>query len=621
VSFAADSRELDRIPAYPSTPYQMNASSISSLGDAKNMLYLLNAEPFGGRTAYLNAIDATNYDVFIIDLFYDETALSTPEVTQLKSKANGGQRLLLAYMSIGEAEDYRYYWQSSWHPGTPGWLEEENPDWEGNYKVRYWDPGWQAIIFGSANAYLDRILAAGFDGVYLDIIDAYEYFEEYYGEGEEEGQEEGEGLIEGENEGEGEGILFFVDTNAPMASDLNPGTENEPWKTIQKAADALEPGETVYIKAGVYHERIEPQNSGTLNNFISYSAYPGDEVTIDGTGVAIPEWAGLFDILGQDYIRVSGLRIINAISDPHNPGIQADSSSHIIIENNYVNNTNDSGIGVWSCNDVCIDHNEVEGCCQALFNECISVGGTDTFETRNNHVHHSPKEGIDSKDGSCNGKVYGNYVHHTEGVGIYTEAWDKHTHTIEVFANIVHDVEGDGITLASEQGGLLENIRVYNNIAYHNAWTGLDVSQCCSDTHPLQNLYIVNNTFYNNGIGEWGGGIFLDNPQASGVVIRNNICSQNLSFQIAVVEDAPISNYVIDHNLIDGFRGEEPGETRGTEYQEGSAGFVNVAASDFHLTGTSPAIDHGAAANAPGTDLDGTVRPHGSGYDIGAFEY
>jgi cysteinyl-tRNA synthetase len=53
-----------------------------------------------------------------------------------------------------------------------------NPDWEGNYKVRYWDPGWQAIIYGSPHSYLDKIIAAGFDGVYLDIIDAYWYYEE-----------------------------------------------------------------------------------------------------------------------------------------------------------------------------------------------------------------------------------------------------------------------------------------------------------------------------------------------------------------------------------------------------------------------------------------------------------
>ncbi|MEJ2568750.1 MAG: hypothetical protein P8Z50_07775, partial [candidate division WOR-3 bacterium] len=60
----------------------------------------------------------------------------------------------------------------------PEWLEEENPDWEGNFKVHYWDEDWKNIIFGTDSSYLQIILDAGFDGAYLDIIDAYYYFEE-----------------------------------------------------------------------------------------------------------------------------------------------------------------------------------------------------------------------------------------------------------------------------------------------------------------------------------------------------------------------------------------------------------------------------------------------------------
>ncbi len=81
-------------------------------------------------------------------------------------------------MSIGEAEDYRYYWKSTWNSNPPSWVERENPDWEGNYKIRYWDPRWKAIISGNDDSYLKKILDAGFDGVYLDIIDAFEYFED-----------------------------------------------------------------------------------------------------------------------------------------------------------------------------------------------------------------------------------------------------------------------------------------------------------------------------------------------------------------------------------------------------------------------------------------------------------
>lgn len=113
-----------------------------------------------------------------MDLFFhDDTEFSAAEVDQLKNKANGGKRLVVSYMSIGEAEDYRYYWQSGWTENNPSWLDSENPDWEGNFKVRYWEDEWQNIIFGTQDSYLQKILDANFDGVYLDIIEAYEHFE------------------------------------------------------------------------------------------------------------------------------------------------------------------------------------------------------------------------------------------------------------------------------------------------------------------------------------------------------------------------------------------------------------------------------------------------------------
>jgi cysteinyl-tRNA synthetase len=177
ISFAAPERELNIIPDYPASPYNVNINNITSLADAKNFLYLINPENFATKQDFINAITATNYDVLIMDCFFNDLLFTSDEITQLRSKQNGGQRLVISYMSIGEAENYRYYWQSSWKIGNPSWLKSENPDWEGNYKVLYWDEGWQAIIYGNNQSYLKKILDAGFDGVYLDIIDAFEYFE------------------------------------------------------------------------------------------------------------------------------------------------------------------------------------------------------------------------------------------------------------------------------------------------------------------------------------------------------------------------------------------------------------------------------------------------------------
>jgi cysteinyl-tRNA synthetase len=85
---------------------------------------------------------------------------------------------VLAYLSVGEAEDYRPYWKKEWKQKPPAWLGPENPQWAGNFKVRYWDRDWQALILGRDDAPFDRIVADGYDGIYLDIIDAFEFWEE-----------------------------------------------------------------------------------------------------------------------------------------------------------------------------------------------------------------------------------------------------------------------------------------------------------------------------------------------------------------------------------------------------------------------------------------------------------
>lgn len=128
-------------------------------------------------------VAASPYDLVVIDYAPDRVAgvehPFTPEqVAAMQTRPDGGRRLVLAYLSIGEAEWYRTYWKPEWEgvPRAP-WLGPMNPRWYGNFPVRYWEPEWQRIVFGGAEAYLDRIVAAGFDGVYLDRADTYEDFE------------------------------------------------------------------------------------------------------------------------------------------------------------------------------------------------------------------------------------------------------------------------------------------------------------------------------------------------------------------------------------------------------------------------------------------------------------
>lgn len=105
-----------------------------------------------------------------------------PVVTQIRVTPPEGfdRRLCLAYVNVGQAETYRTYWHDDWRaptadaPGEPAFLLRPDPDgWAGNHVVAYWDPAWRAVMFGEATSLVDRAVAGGFDGVFLDWVLGY----------------------------------------------------------------------------------------------------------------------------------------------------------------------------------------------------------------------------------------------------------------------------------------------------------------------------------------------------------------------------------------------------------------------------------------------------------------
>jgi len=144
--------------------------------------YVLQADGLGDREAAVAALADSERDLLILDGAYVQGAGGRWTAAELASirRAWPGRKLL-AYLSIGEAEEYRDYWRKDWRlradgkPGarTPAFIVAANPVWKGNFLVRYWRPAWQRIVL----AELDRLVAQGFDGVYLDIVDAFEAFE------------------------------------------------------------------------------------------------------------------------------------------------------------------------------------------------------------------------------------------------------------------------------------------------------------------------------------------------------------------------------------------------------------------------------------------------------------
>lgn len=149
----------------------------------KSFVYVLQPDRLAqGRAEVVLKLATCDRDLIVLDAAFNTDPggdWMPAEIETIRTGKSG--RRVAAYLSIGEAEDYRPYWQKSWDAdkdgkpdtGAPSFLNTENPDWKGNYRVRYWQPAWQQIMLPA----VDKIVAQGFDGIYLDIVDAFEFYE------------------------------------------------------------------------------------------------------------------------------------------------------------------------------------------------------------------------------------------------------------------------------------------------------------------------------------------------------------------------------------------------------------------------------------------------------------
>ncbi len=158
----------------PDSVIDENNNDINTLADAQNYLYAIGLnDNFSSKDSLLTTLSQTNWDIILIDLFFDDSPLSKTDVEQLKTKANGGKRLVIAYMNIGSAENYRYYWKNNWKLHHPSWLKKSYEGYEDEIWVKFWKQDWQDIIYGNDDSYAKKIIDAGFDGAYLDNVEAY----------------------------------------------------------------------------------------------------------------------------------------------------------------------------------------------------------------------------------------------------------------------------------------------------------------------------------------------------------------------------------------------------------------------------------------------------------------
>ncbi len=145
---------------------------LPALEDVTHWLYLIDVNL---EQETIAQIVASSYDMVVIDFIASETNNTDYPLAEVIAQFHNAEhpKLVIAYIDTGQAEDFRTYWEPGWGIGEPEWIVALDPDgWEGNYPVAYWYDEYREIWLGEGG-YLQTIVEVGYDGVYLDWVEAY----------------------------------------------------------------------------------------------------------------------------------------------------------------------------------------------------------------------------------------------------------------------------------------------------------------------------------------------------------------------------------------------------------------------------------------------------------------
>lgn len=152
-----------------------NKTDILKIEDAKNFMVMTSLNGYS-KEIILENIAKTNFDVVIVNGFYQNDFLTEKEIKSLKIKKNGGKRLVLGQIDIAVADTKKYYWQTDWSLKLPNFVNKQLGI-EGNFRANYWQSEWQNILSANENSIVNNFIKLGFDGVYLTGIEAFVWYE------------------------------------------------------------------------------------------------------------------------------------------------------------------------------------------------------------------------------------------------------------------------------------------------------------------------------------------------------------------------------------------------------------------------------------------------------------
>ncbi|HEU4727191.1 MAG TPA: right-handed parallel beta-helix repeat-containing protein [Kofleriaceae bacterium] len=374
------------------------------------------------------------------------------------------------------------------------------------------------------------------------------------------------------------------------------GSSAAPWRTIQRAASAVRPGDTVIVHAGRY-AGFEVAARGTEGQPIAFVA--DGEVAIDGAATANRD-AILID--GGAWIRIEGFTVTGATR----AGIAALECDHITVARNRVDQNGKWGVFSAFCDDLAIEDNEA---------------------SRSGEQHGIYASNSADRPVIRRNRIWGNAMAGIHINGDITQGGDGVISNAIVEDNVIYDngrAGGSGINCDGVVGAVIRD-----NLLDGNHASGISLYQIDGGA-PSTGNQVINNTIRMASDARWAVNI---QDGATGNVLRNNILLHPSASRGAIdLCAACTSGLVSDHNAVvgrfsiegttvdlAGWRARTGGDAASFVATEAEL-FVDPAGGDLHLRAGSPAIDRGAAQGAPSHDVVGTARPQGAAVDIGAYE-
>jgi len=436
---------------------------------------------------------------------------------------------------------------------------------------------------------------------------------------------------------------------APSGNDSDPGTLSNPWRTVQRAADSVAPGDTVLIHNGTYKEEVIFKYSGTAEAPITFSAAPDEKVILEGLEFSV----------GTAHMNISDLKIEGrSIWRVWLRG----NNHHIMLEGLMIIG-GEAGVRItWGdsgqppidgpVSDITLEDSLIRGQVYTAVDCTPGPGRRLTFrnlEIIGPETDGEPSFGADgiAVERGNNILVEDCYIHDMQGDGIDLNSRDASGHIsgIEVKRNIVARTQRSGIKLWA--GGRIENnvvwgsgiaplvigifpgsYEIVNNTIAFNMWdpsySGRDYSLVASypsdGISPEIDLLLSNNIFAFNTGPQVGTptGIYLGKgvnlvEEGNNVYWSRDDCEITAEF---VQGDPDFSR----SEIADATWAAASGHGLGNIISDPLFlnGWPDV---DLHLDELSPAIDSGTSENAPLEDCEGMIRPAGNSHDIGAYEY